>query len=45
LVGWRGLEEEKLEEAVAMELGAGMGREGSGRKLLRKPSPRIYIGR
>jgi hypothetical protein len=28
-----------------MELGAGVGREGSGRKLLRKPSPRNYIGR
>jgi hypothetical protein len=28
-----------------MELGTGVGREGSGRKLLRKPSPRIYIGR
>jgi hypothetical protein len=28
-----------------MELGAGVGREGSERKLLRKPSPRIYIGR
>jgi hypothetical protein len=28
-----------------MEMGAGVGRKGSGRKLLRKPSPRIYIGR
>jgi hypothetical protein len=27
-----------------MELGAGVEREGSGGKLLRKPSPRIYIG-
>jgi hypothetical protein len=28
-----------------MELGAGVGREGSGTKLPRKPSPQIYIGR
>jgi hypothetical protein len=28
-----------------MEMGASVGRKGSGRKLIWKPSPRIYIGR
>jgi hypothetical protein len=45
-IGWvERLGEEKLDGAAAMELGAGVGREGSGRKLHRNPSPRIYIGR
>jgi hypothetical protein len=28
-----------------MEMGAGVGRKGSGRKLIWKPFPRLYIGR
>jgi hypothetical protein len=37
--------EEKLEEAMAMEMGAGVGRRRSGRKLVGRPPHEIYIGR
>jgi hypothetical protein len=45
-IGWvERLGDEELQGAAPMELGAGVGREESGRKLPREPSPRIYIGR